>query len=203
MGGGSRDVLGLINDINKIELEWKVIGFVGKGNEKENELIEGYQVLNYEKLPTSNKFYAITSVTDPYLKKKIVNTQIKQKGYRLATLIHPNNDLRDKNNIGPGCVIFSSVRTSYNVKVGKSVWIDCNSNIGHNVNIGKYTSIFPMSLVLGSIGDNCQIGARSIIHQSVKIGNDSMVGMGTTVIKDVSDKTKIIHFPRNVTSDNF
>jgi len=131
-----------------------------------------------------------------------VNSQIKLKGYRLATLIHPNNYLRDKNNIEPGCVIFSSARTSYNVKLGKSVWVDCNSNIGHNVSIGKYSSILPMSLVLGSIGDNCQIGAGAIIHQSVKIGNDSMVGMGTTVINDVPDKTKIVHFPRNITSDN-
>ena len=202
LGGGSRDVLGLINDINRINYQWEIIGFVGKENERIGESIEGHRIINFNDLPSSNDFYAICSVANPDLKKKITETQINIKNYRLATLIHPNNYIRDDFKAQPGSVMFSAVRISYNVTIGESVWIDSNTNIGHNLFIGQYTSIMPMAVVLGSVGNNCQIGAGAIIHQRVKIGDDSLVGMGTIVTKDVPNKSKVINFPRNITMRN-
>ena len=198
IGGGSRDVLGIINDINTVEKKWEVVGFVGKDDEKKGETIDGFNVLEFDKLPVSDEYYSICSVADPTLKKKIITMQINKKGYKLATLIHPKNYISDDLKVEPGSVIFSAVRISYNVTIGEAVWIDSNANIGHNVSIGNYTSIMPMSVVLGPVGDCCLIGAGSIIHQKITIGNDSFVGMGTIVAKDIPNKTKIINFPRNV-----
>ncbi len=79
LGGGSRDVLGLINDINRINYQWEIIGFVGKENERIGESIEGHRIININDLPSSNDFYAICSVTNPDLKKKITETQINIK----------------------------------------------------------------------------------------------------------------------------
>ena len=60
----------------------------------------------------------------------------------------------------------------------------------------------PLSIVLGSIGDNCFIGAGSSIHQKVKIGNNVFIGIGSTIINDIKNNKKVVSFPRNVISKN-
>ena len=202
LGGGSRDILGLINDINEFEDQWEIEGFVGKYDEMKGSTIEGYKIISFNDLQVSDRFYAIPSVTDPLLKNKIYVNQIKKLGYKLPVLIHPKTYISKDFTPNPGLIIFSAVRLSYNVKVGKLVWIDSNCNIGHNVKVGDNTSIMPMSLVLGGVGKNCVIGAGSLIHQKVNIGNNSFVGIGTTVIKDIPNNSKVINFPRNTISDN-
>ena len=41
-------------------------------------------------------------------------------------------------------------------------------------------------------------GAGSIIHQGIKTGDESLVGIGTTIIKDIPNKKSVIQFPRNI-----
>lgn len=201
LGGGSRDVLGLIKDINKKDPIWEVIGFVGKNNEKKEKFIEDFPVLDFSKLPKSNNYYAITSVTDPIIKKEIIKNEINRKGYRLASLVHPQCYFSDDFSIEPGSVIFPGVRVSYNVTIGKCTWLDFNCNIGHNVKIGDYSSILPSSVVLGPIGKNCLLGAGTIVHPKAKVGDDSLVGMGTNVIKPIPRQSKIINYQRSVLSN--
>tara|TARA_B100001250_G_C19651910_1_gene723085 strand:- start:175 stop:819 length:645 start_codon:yes stop_codon:yes gene_type:complete len=202
LGGGSRDVLGLIKDINTFDDQWELVGLVGKNNEMKGSTINGYNIIDFNDLPVSDDFYAIPSVTNPILKNKIYINQIKKLGYRLPILIHPNTFISEDFTPNPGSIIFSAVRISYNVKIGNLVWIDSNCNIGHNVEVGDNTSIMPMSLVLGNVGNDCFIGAGSLLHQKVNIGNNSLVGIGTTVIKDIPSNSKVINYPRNMISDN-
>lgn len=46
-----------------------------------------------------------------------------------------------------------------------------------------------------NIGDNCLIGAHSIIIGPVKIGNNSIVGAGSVVINDVPDNSVVAGNP--------
>lgn len=40
------------------------------------------------------------------------------------------------------------------------------------------------------IGDGCRIGARSLIMPGIKIGNNAVVGAGSTITKDIGDREK-------------
>jgi len=70
--------------------------------------------------------------------------------------------------------------------------------------INDYTSILPSSIILGrcEIGKKCILGAGSIIHQGIKIGDESLVGIGTTIIKDIPNKKSVIEFPRNIEKEH-
>ena len=80
--------------------------------------------------------------------------------------------------------------------------MDFNCNIGHNVSIGDYSTVLPSSVVLGPIGNNCLLGASSIVHPDAKVGDDCLVGMGTNVIKKIPNNSKIINYQRSVLSSN-
>ena len=94
----------------------------------------------------------------------------------------------------------TGVVLSYNVTIGKNVWIDTHALVGHDVVINDFTSIMPSSIISGrcEIGKKCILGAGSIIHQGTKIGDESLVGIGTTIMKDIPNKTSVIEFPRNI-----
>lgn len=67
--------------------------------------------------------------------------------------------------------------------------IDNLCHIAHNVEIGKNAMIIACSEISGSccIGENSWISPNVSIRDWKKVGNNSLVGMGSVVVKDVPD----------------
>lgn len=202
-GPGGRDILRLIYDINDKLPTWEVLGYVDIDPELIGQKIDGYLVYKHEDLPVSKNYYGICGVMDPKLRRKIVRTEIKPKGYMLPTLIHPTTVKSSDFIAGPGSIIFSGVHISYNVKIGKCVLVSFNTELGHDLRVGEYASIMPSSTISGKcrIGESCIIGSGAIFHQGVKVGKESIIGIGTTIIKDIPDKTSVADFPRKIIRD--
>ena len=141
---------------------------------------------------------------DCEIKKRIVNNEIRKKKYKLATIIHPDVVQPSDLKIGAGSVLFSGVKISYNVKMGKCVWIDVNSLLGHDLMVDNYISIMPSAIISGNckIGSETIIGAGAIIHQNISIGKKCLVGIGTTIVKNVPDNTSITDFQRKIVNNN-
>jgi len=74
-------------------------------------------------------------------------------------------------------------------KIGKHTKIDHFCHIGHNTRVGEDTIITAKVVMCGgsSIGDKCWIGVGSIIKDSVVVGNNIIIGMGSSVTKSVPD----------------
>ena len=96
-----------------------------------------------------------------------------------------------------GILIQDNVIISSNVKIEDGVKIHIGAQIHHDVCIGKYSTVAPSSLILGSvkIGNYSFIGANSTIKQNIKIGNNSVIGAGSVVIKDVKDNEVVAGNP--------
>ena len=73
--------------------------------------------------------------------------------------------------------------------IGENVKIDNLVHIAHGVTIGKNSLIIANSMIAGSvqIGENCWVAPSSSIIQKKKIGNGAIVGIGSVVLKDVSE----------------
>ena len=76
--------------------------------------------------------------------------------------------------------------------IGSGVKIGNRVNVGHNVIIGDDTVISPNVVICGSveIGNNCSIGAGSIIKEHIKIGNHCVIGGLRYVNKDMKDNER-------------
>ena len=203
-GSAGREILHLIYAINDKLPTWEVLGYVDNDPELIGQKIDDIQVYKHEDLPVSKDFYGICGVMDYKLRRKIVRTEIETKEYILPTLIHPVTVKSSDFIAGPGSIILSGAHIGYNVKIGKCVLVTINTVLGHDLIVGEYTSIMASVAIGGncSIGEGCFIGSGAILNQGVKIGNESLVGMGTSIIKDVPDKTSVINYPRNVLRDN-
>ncbi len=77
------------------------------------------------------------------------------------------------------------------------VKIDNLCHIAHNVHIKKNSMIIAQSMIGGSaeIGEDVYIAPGSLIKDHQYIGNNSVVGMGTVVLEDVSKNEVVIGVP--------
>jgi UDP-3-O-[3-hydroxymyristoyl] glucosamine N-acyltransferase len=79
--------------------------------------------------------------------------------------------------IGKGTKINSNTLISHNVVIGKNCLIMSNVSIVGSVNIGNNVSINPQASIAGNLGDN------------------AIVGMNATVIRDVLPNTRVMGTP--------
>lgn len=81
--------------------------------------------------------------------------------------------------------------------IGDNVKIDNLCQIGHNVCIESNACIVATSILCGSckIGKNAYIAPGAEIINQVSVGEDSMVGIGAVVIKDVPSNCTVLGNP--------
>ncbi|WP_458719183.1 LpxD N-terminal domain-containing protein [Candidatus Nitrosocosmicus sp. R] len=81
--------------------------------------------------------------------------------------------------------------------IGQGTKIDALCHIAHNVNIGKNTELTAGTIVGGStiIGNNCWLGLNSTIKNKIKIGEQVIVGSGSSVIYDIVDEDIVAGVP--------
>ena len=109
--------------------------------------------------------------------------------------------MRSEFKIGTGTSILERAAIGFNSRLGDNVWEDSHVLIGHDVMADNYSAIImPASTIGGNfrIRKLCLIGAGSTILPGITIGDNSSGGIGTTIIKNVTENKSIINFPRNV-----
>ena len=81
--------------------------------------------------------------------------------------------------------------------IGRGSKIGPNCNIGHEVVIGKNCIVTGMTIIAGAteIGDNTFIAPHSTIKNSIKIGKNVLVGIGSLVINNIPDNSTVVGRP--------
>ncbi len=106
--------------------------------------------------------------------------------------------INDKVEIGNNTCIDRAVLGS--TIIGENVKIDNLVHIAHGVKIGNNSLIIANTMIGGSsiIGENVWVAPSVSIINKVSVGHDSVLGMGSTVIKDVDDNVVVAGNPAKV-----
>ena len=205
-GGISKEVYTLIKSINKKNNNkvFKFLGFIGE-NESEigNEIIDNFEIISSDEsiFEFTSKFPIIGMVIpigNPNI-KKIVYSKIRNiSNIVFPNIIDPNIDF-DKENleIGKGNIISSGVNLTCDVSIGDFNLINLNCTIGHDTEIGNFNVINPISAISGNvcIESCCLVGTGAQILQGLRVKDNSTIGAGAVVIKDVESNTKVVGIP--------
>ena len=91
-------------------------------------------------------------------------------------------------------------KIGYGLLLGHVSCIVVNSRtiIGNNVNLSQFLSIGTNHKTPAIIGDNVYIGPNVCIVEDVKIGNNSSIGAGAVVTKDVPENASVAGVPAKV-----
>ncbi len=129
--------------------------------------------------------------------------RVKSKGYKVATLVHPEVDVPETTTIGEGCQIYRGCYIGSNAEIGDNTVLILAA-IGHDNIVGKHCVLASRSTLTGkcSMGDESFLGAGSIVIQGVSIGKRSVVGMASAVFKDIPDDVIALGNPARVIRRN-
>lgn len=199
VGGFGREVLTLIQDINKVEPTWNVIGFFDDGYPVGYEVhglknLGGVVELNEWKTPLA----VTVAIGMPRIKKAILNN-INNSLVEYPTLIHPSVIIGDKDyvKIGKGCIICAYSVITCDVVVGDFVILNLACTLGHDTVVMDNCAFMPTCNISGECvieeGVYCGTGVK-IINQT-SIGAGTIVGAGAVVTKPLPAKCTAVGVP--------
>jgi len=195
-GGFGRELLWWIKDINTIKPTWKIGGFL----DDNLHALDGIQcdvpvagsIKDWQ--PKENEVFAL-AFGSPVLKRKIV-AEMKAKGGKFATIIHPTAMVSEFAHYGEGLIMFPNSKLSVNSTVGNFVSI-LSTPIGHETTIGDYSVISGNCNIIRNviIGKDVFLAAGVSIAQDVHVGDGAYLGLGCVVLKDVKAGAKMFGNP--------
>jgi len=185
-GGFGREVAWLIEDINKVNNEWNIVGFVDDNKSIQGTEINGYKVVGDIDWLEKQEVFVVNAIGDPVIKKKVMDKLDGSKN-KYPVLIHPSVICSDRVSFGEGSIICAGNIITVNVEIGKHVIINLDCTIGHDANIGDYSTVLPSVNVSGfvKIEECVSVGTGSAVIQGVNIGRNTVVGAGAVVVKDL------------------
>ncbi|MDD5659538.1 MAG: DapH/DapD/GlmU-related protein, partial [Actinomycetota bacterium] len=103
------------------------------------------------------------------------------------------------NKIGEGLIMCPRSVLTVNTKVGNFVTI-LASSIGHDTNIGDYTTISSHCGIGGKtkLGKRVFIGSNATIVPGKLIGDDVYIGAGSVVIRNIKENKKVFGNPARI-----
>ena len=185
-GGFGREVAWLIEDIKKVNNEWNIVGFVDDNKSIQGTEINGYKVVGDIDWLEKQEVFVVNAIGNPVIKKKVMDKLDGSKN-KYPVLIHPSVICSDRVSFGEGSIICAGNIITVNVEIGKHVIINLDCTIGHDANIGDYSTVLPSVNVSGFVKtEECvSVGTGSAVIQGVNIGRNTVVGAGAVVVKDL------------------
>ena len=185
-GGFGREVAWLIEDINKKNMEWNLVGFVDDNKTIQGTEVNGYRVVGDIDWLKDQELFVVNAIGDPIIKKKVMDRLDGSKN-QYPVLIHPSVIYSESVNFGEGSIICAGNIITVNIEIGKHVIINLDCTIGHDANIGDYSTVLPSVNISGFVKtEECvSVGTGSAIIQGVNIGRNTVIGAGAVVVKDL------------------
>ncbi len=195
-GGMGREVLQWVKDINKAAPEWRIQGFIDdnpealSGKECDYEIIGRISDWDVKE----NEYFAL-ALASPKTKEKVV-FELKEKGAKFATIIHPRARIGGFNHIGEGVVLYPDASLSVNCEIGDFVTL-LGSTVGHDAQIGDFASIMGSCNINGGvkIGKRVFLGCQTVTVPGKKIGDNAYVCAGSVVMTNIKANAKVMGFP--------
>ena len=193
--GCAKEILFLLEENNKIEKEWNILGFIDC-NKTRTDL--KYPVLGDDDwlMNQTKELAVVIAVGSPALKKKLYEIYSKSSYLYFPTIVS-KHALVGTCTMGMGCIICNNCTLTVDVNLGDFVTVNIGTTICHESTIGDFTTLAPAVNVSGNvnIGKMCDIGVGSKIIQNITIGNKVVVGAGTVVIRDVDNECTVVGIP--------
>ena len=199
-GGVGRETAWIIEEINKQNEEWNILGYID-----DNKSIWGKDINNYKILGGID--YLLTLPKDVYVIIAIANYKVKKSiveklgnRFKFPNIIYPGVNIHSSSSIGEGCIIYPQVVTTTNISIGNHVIISPKCGIGHESVIKDYVSLLWNVNISGNdlIKEGVLIGSGATVIQNITVNEGAIIGAGAVVVKNIDCNTTSVGVPSKV-----
>lgn len=106
---------------------------------------------------------------------------------RWATAIHPSVSERSALQVGSGSILLQGVVATADVSLGDHVVIMPNAVLTHDCVVESFSTLCAGVCLGGAVrvGANAYLGMNAAVRQGLRIGPDSVLGMGSVLLSDL------------------
>ena len=201
------NIFEIVNDINKVEKEWKIISYFDEYSE-DKELFDIPISNSLDEICENNSIkpentYVISAIGSPFNRERLM-INAKKTGFKLATIIHPTALISQHTSIGEGVIICQNCLVQPFAIIDNFVYIHTGCVIGPKVNIRSSVTINSLCAISAKvvIGEQSYIGVGTKIIQNVKIGKCIIAGGGSIITKDVESNVLVAGVPAKIKKEN-
>ena len=135
----------------------------------------------------------IGSVKDVNLRKNIAD-KFMQLGYQFATVVANSAIVSEEVSFERGVQILPGAIINSGVSIGQHAIINSGALIEHDCVIDEFVHVCPRAVICGhvKIENCCIIGPSSVIGIGLKIGENSAVGAGASVVRSIDKSKKVL-----------
>ncbi len=200
-GGFGREVLWQLKEIDKQEKQYNILGFVDDrlADNLSNYTIDGLPVLgdnqwlvNYPK-----KICAVICIGNARKRKEVYEKVNTNSNIVFPAIISKDVKCSDSVSFGQGCIICLSNVMTVNITIGDFVIVNLDCTVGHDSVLEDFVTLYPSVNVSGNvhIGSCSEIGTGANIIQGMDIGDNSIIGAGSVVVKKIPSNCTAVGVP--------
>lgn len=197
--GCGREVANWIEDINKTEPTWNILGFLDDNPDALKGFPCKYPILGTIKdhKPLENVRYAM-GIASPAV-KKIIGPAMMEKGARFASVIHPSVRVYSEFEPGVGLIAYPNAKIATGCRIGNFVTLQ-STILGHDAELEDYVTVSSSCGITGGtkLHEGCFIGDHACIAVGLEVGKNAYVGIGSVVIRSVEENTRVFGNPARV-----
>ncbi len=177
-GDLGKELVWLIEDINKKQPTYLILGFLDDDFQKDTYSFYGYKVLGgtdkLEEVNAKTPFSAVIAIRDGSVRKKIVEAHPDFDSWE--TIIHPTAVIASSTKVGKGNIFFPQVTVSVDTYLGQFGLYYIHSTICNDCWIGNYVSV----MANASISEHAEIASETLIPANSSIEPHTKQGKGQT-----------------------
>jgi sugar O-acyltransferase (sialic acid O-acetyltransferase NeuD family) len=126
-----------------------------------------------------------------------LHDKLAAEGLRPITIAHPNSWIADNAVIGEGTQIMAGAIVQAEAQLGRQCIINTKASVDHECVLSGGVELAPGATLCGNvvIKTNGWVCAGATVLPRITIGEDSIVGAGAVVIRDIADGITVVGVP--------
>jgi sugar O-acyltransferase (sialic acid O-acetyltransferase NeuD family) len=183
-----------------------VVGFGVEEQFRTVDTLEGLPVISLDSLPRvfppgeHSAFVAVSSTQLNRLRRRLFD-RVKELGYNCASYISSRSFVWRNVSIGENVFVFEDNVLQHHVRIGDNVVLWSGNHIGHRTVVEDDCFVSSHVVISGfcTIGRRSFLGVNACFADEVNVGEDSVVGAGAVVIKDLPPRGVYVGNPARPT----
>ena len=176
--------------------DYQVVAFACHESHKIADEVYGRRLLAIENLaqyyaPLDIEVFIAIGYGEMNKMRQRVYEEMKERGYRRTTFVHPNVRIWNSSTVGDNAFIFEDNTIQPFATIGNNTVLWSGNHVGHHSNIGDHCFISSHVVISGSctVGNNVFIGVNATLHDSITIGDECLIGAGAIISKSTEPKS--------------